>query len=306
MLPRLEGAFTLVLWTSPGDRRPRPQRLPAPLPRSLRARGRARRMGDRFGNARPRRGRRTVRPRDRAGRDGRDRRRRLDVRSARSRTSASIRGCASSSSSTSHAPTAASTAARCTLRASGWASSSPPGARGRRSRDAACPTPEFRRPRASPARSGIPFGQGLVKNRYIGRTFIAPDRPEARTTACGASSTRCARASHGKRLVVVDDSIVRGTTTRQMVRMLREAGATEVHLRISSPPFGWPCFYGIDTPYVRRAAGGERLDRRDSGLLGVGLAGLPVARRTAGGDRRRERRVLLGMSHRRIPGGSPL
>ncbi|HXW39059.1 MAG TPA: amidophosphoribosyltransferase [Acidimicrobiales bacterium] len=95
--------------------------------------------------------------------------------------------------------------------------------------------------------SGIPYGQGLVKNRYIGRTFIAPTQAE-RSTGVRRKLNPLRENIVGKRLVVVDDSIVRGTTNRGMVRMLREAGATEVHLRISSPPFQWPCFYGIDTP----------------------------------------------------------
>lgn len=95
--------------------------------------------------------------------------------------------------------------------------------------------------------SGIPFGQGLVKNRYIGRTFISPT-PEARINAVRRKLNPLRESVAGRRLVVVDDSIVRGTTTGQIVRMLREAGALEVHLRISSPPFSWPCFYGIDTP----------------------------------------------------------
>jgi amidophosphoribosyltransferase len=97
------------------------------------------------------------------------------------------------------------------------------------------------------AASGIQFGQGLVKNRYIGRTFIAPT-PEARALGVRRKLNPLRASIEGKRLVVVDDSIVRGTTTRQLVKMLREAGAAEVHLRISSPPFQWPCFYGIDTP----------------------------------------------------------
>ena len=97
------------------------------------------------------------------------------------------------------------------------------------------------------ARSGIPFGQGLVKNRYIGRTFIAPT-PEARALGVRRKLNPLSSTIAGRRLVVIDDSIVRGTTTRQLVKLLREAGAAEVHLRISSPPFRWPCFYGIDTP----------------------------------------------------------
>jgi len=94
--------------------------------------------------------------------------------------------------------------------------------------------------------SGIPYGQGLVKNRYIGRTFIAPNQ-QLRALGVRMKLNPLGEAIAGKRLVVVDDSIVRGTTTRAMVSMLREAGAAEVHLRISSPPYRWPCYYGMDT-----------------------------------------------------------
>jgi amidophosphoribosyltransferase len=95
-------------------------------------------------------------------------------------------------------------------------------------------------------KSGIPFGQGLVKNRYIGRTFIAPNQ-EMRALGVRMKLNPLRDNIAGRRLVVVDDSIVRGTTTRAMVSMLREAGAAEVHMRISSPPYKWPCFYGMDT-----------------------------------------------------------
>jgi amidophosphoribosyltransferase len=95
-------------------------------------------------------------------------------------------------------------------------------------------------------RSGIPYGQGLVKNRYIGRTFIAPTQ-ELRSLGVRMKLNPLRDNIAGKRLVVIDDSIVRGTTTRAMVRMLREAGATEIHLRVSSPPYRWPCHYGMDT-----------------------------------------------------------
>jgi amidophosphoribosyltransferase len=94
--------------------------------------------------------------------------------------------------------------------------------------------------------SGIPYGQGLVKNRYIGRSFIAPSQA-MRAQAVRMKLNPLRDNIAGKRLVVVDDSIVRGTTQRQLVSMLREAGAAEVHLRITSPPIKWPCFYGIDT-----------------------------------------------------------
>jgi len=94
--------------------------------------------------------------------------------------------------------------------------------------------------------SGITFGHGLVKNRYIGRTFIAPNQA-LRALGVRMKLNPLRDNIAGKRLVVVDDSIVRGTTTKGMISMLREAGAKEVHLRISSPPYKWPCFYGMDT-----------------------------------------------------------
>jgi len=93
--------------------------------------------------------------------------------------------------------------------------------------------------------SGIPYGEGLIKNRYIGRTFIEPT-PLLRQRGVRLKLNPLPDTIRGKRLVVVDDSIVRGTTTRQLVQLLRDAGAIEVHLRITSPPIKWPCFYGID------------------------------------------------------------
>jgi amidophosphoribosyltransferase len=92
--------------------------------------------------------------------------------------------------------------------------------------------------------SGIPFSEGLIKNRYVGRTFIQPDQG-LREQGIKLKFNPLAEVA-GKRVVVVDDSIVRGTTMRQLVSVLREAGATEVHVRVSSPPVVSPCFYGID------------------------------------------------------------
>src|SRR5258708_5138130 len=86
----------------------------------------------------------------------------------------------------------------------------------------------------------------MVKNRYIGRTFIAPDQHK-RDLGVRRKLNPLRDAIAGKRLLVVDDSIVRGTTSKQIVRLLREAGAAEVHLRLISPPYRWPCFYGMDT-----------------------------------------------------------
>ncbi len=94
--------------------------------------------------------------------------------------------------------------------------------------------------------SGIPFGEGLIKNRYVGRTFISPTQ-SIRQQGIRLKLNPLRHVIEGKRLVVVDDSIVRGNTSRKLVQLLREAGATEVHMRITSPPVGWPCFFGIDT-----------------------------------------------------------
>ena len=93
--------------------------------------------------------------------------------------------------------------------------------------------------------SGIPFSEAVVRNRYVGRSFIQPDQ-ELRANGVKLKFNPLVGVIEGKRLVVVDDSIVRGTTTRRTVQMLKDAGAVEVHLRISSPPITWPCFYGID------------------------------------------------------------
>jgi amidophosphoribosyltransferase len=94
--------------------------------------------------------------------------------------------------------------------------------------------------------SGIPYGDGLVKNRYIGRTFISPSQ-ELRSLGVRMKFNPLRENIEGKRLVVVDDSVIRGTTQRNVTRMLRESGAAEVHLRVTSPPYRWPCYYGVDT-----------------------------------------------------------
>jgi amidophosphoribosyltransferase len=96
-------------------------------------------------------------------------------------------------------------------------------------------------------RSGIPFAMGLVRSHYVGRTFIEPQQ-SIRHFGVKLKLNALRDVLRGKRVVVVDDSVVRGTTSRKIVKMIRDAGATEVHLRISSPPTAWPCYYGIDTP----------------------------------------------------------
>src|SRR5690606_3174930 len=113
--------------------------------------------------------------------------------------------------------------------------------------DLVIPTPESGTPAAIgfAQQSGIPYGQGLTKNSYVGRTFIQPSQT-IRQLGVRLKLNPLREVIAGKRLVVVDDSIVRGNTQRAIVRMLREAGAAEVHVRIASPPVRWPCFYGID------------------------------------------------------------
>lgn len=94
--------------------------------------------------------------------------------------------------------------------------------------------------------SGIPYGEGLIKNRYVGRTFIQPTQT-MREMGIKVKLNPLKDVLAGKRVVIIDDSIVRGTTSRKLVKALRDAGAIEVHMRISSPPVTHPCFYGIDT-----------------------------------------------------------
>jgi len=95
--------------------------------------------------------------------------------------------------------------------------------------------------------SGIPFQMALIRNHYVGRTFIEP-RQSIRDFGVKLKLNPVRRLLEGKRVVLVDDSIVRGTTSKKIVRMVREAGAIEVHVRISCPPTVSPCYYGVDTP----------------------------------------------------------
>ena len=140
------------------------------------------------------------------------------------------------------------------------------------------PTPESGTPSAIgyAEASGIPYGQGLVKNAYVGRTFIQPSQT-IRQLGIRLKLNPLRDVIRGKRLVVVDDSIVRGNTQRALVRMLREAGAVEVHVRIASPPVRWPCFYGID--FASRAelianAGDVEAVRRSIGADTLGYVSL--------------------------------
>lgn len=126
--------------------------------------------------------------------------------------------------------------------------------------DLVIPVPESALPHAMGYAqvSRIPYGEGLIKNRYIFRTFIAPDQ-RLRDLGVKMKLTPLRENLAGRRVVVVDDSIVRGTTTGPEVELLREAGAREIHLRISSPPIKYPCFYGIDTSAGRKELIAARL-----------------------------------------------
>lgn len=124
--------------------------------------------------------------------------------------------------------------------------------------------------------SGIPYGVGFIKNKYIGRTFIAPGQA-AREDLVRIKLNPIASVVKGKRLVVVDDSIVRGTTSARFVRLLREAGATEVHLRISAPPFLNPCYYGTDIDSRENLVACSHTTEETAALIGADSLGyLPV------------------------------
>ncbi|MHB8452590.1 MAG: amidophosphoribosyltransferase, partial [Mycobacteriales bacterium] len=150
--------------------------------------------------------------------------------------------------------------------------------------DLVIPVPESGGPAAIgyAEESAIPYGEGLVKNRYVGRTFIEPTQ-SIRQLGIRLKFNPLREVLRGKRLVVVDDSIVRGNTQRALVRMLREAGAREVHVRISSPPVAWPCFYGIDfaskAELIANGLGVEeiRASIDADSLAYVSLAGLVAA-----------------------------
>ena len=157
--------------------------------------------------------------------------------------------------------------------------------------DLVIPVPESGTPAAIgyAKESGIPYGAGLVKNAYVGRTFIQPSQT-IRQLGIRLKLNPLREIIEGKRIVVVDDSIVRGNTQRAIVRMLREAGAREIHVRISSPPVKWPCYYGID--FASRAeliAAGLEVDdiRRSIGADSLGYVSMEglIAATTIAEDR---------------------
>jgi amidophosphoribosyltransferase len=122
------------------------------------------------------------------------------------------------------------------------------------------------------AESGIPFQMGLIRNHYIGRTFIEPEQA-IRDFGVKLKLNPVRRMLEGKRVVLVDDSIVRGTTSRKIVRLVREAGATEVHVRISCPPTISPCYYGVDTPRREELIGANNSVEQIRQFLGADSLG---------------------------------
>ena len=148
--------------------------------------------------------------------------------------------------------------------------------------------------------ASIPFELGLVRSHYVGRTFIEP-QSSIRHFGVRLKLSPDRALIQGKRVVVVDDSIVRGTTSRKIVKMLRDAGASEVHLRISSPPTRWPCYYGIDTPDAQRADRLEPHRRRDRQVHHRRHARVPE--RASPAHRGWGYRLLRCVLHRELSGG---
>ncbi len=134
--------------------------------------------------------------------------------------------------------------------------------------------------------SGIPFELGLIRNHYVGRTFIEP-KQGIRHFGVKVKLNPLRETLAGRRVVVVDDSIVRGTTSRKIVKMIRSAGAREVHVRISSPPIQWPCYYGIDTPTRKELIGASHHTdeiRRYLGADSLGYLSLDGMLKATGSD----------------------
>ena len=124
--------------------------------------------------------------------------------------------------------------------------------------------------------TGIPYGIGLIKNKYIGRTFIAPSQ-SLRDSGVQLKLSPICETVAGKRIVLIDDSIVRGTTSRRIVTLLRNAGAKEIHFRVSSPPFLHPCYYGTDIDSEENLIANHHSVDEIAGLIGADSLGfLPI------------------------------
>ena len=116
--------------------------------------------------------------------------------------------------------------------------------------------------------SGIPYGVGLIKNKYIGRTFIQPNQ-KLREEGVRIKLNPLKETIKGKRVIIIDDSIVRGTTSKRLVEILKQAGATEVHFRVTSPPVAHTCHFGIDTPRRKYLIGAKKTVEEIREILGA-------------------------------------
>ncbi len=156
---------------------------------------------------------------------------------------------------------------------------------------------------------GIPYAMGIIRNQYMGRTFIEPTE-QIRNMGVRLKLNVNRALVRGKRIILVDDSVVRGTTSQKIKEMILEAGAAEVHFRIARPPTAWPCFYGVDTPQRDKllAATMSEDEMRDASgrrLASLHLARRPLPRRRRGqGPRPVASAILRRLFLRRIPGGT--
>ena len=243
---QLEGAFSLVFLASgPHHCGARSAWVPSAGDGADGTAGRSGVLRVRVGDLRVRSDRRGVSERCRAGRDG-------DRRTGRASRASATRRCAiwrnaSSSTSTFRGPTRSCSGVPCRSRARCWAGCWRANVPPRRIWWSRCPIPGVSAAIGYSAESGLPFRQALIRNHYVGRTFIEPSQA-IRDLSVRMKLNPVRYLLEGKSVVLVDDSIVRGTTSRKIVRMVRQAGAREVHLRISCPPTISPCFYGVDTP----------------------------------------------------------
>jgi amidophosphoribosyltransferase len=180
--------------------------------------------------------------------------------------------------------------------------------------DLVCPVPDSGTPAAIgySQESGIPYAMGIIRNQYMGRTFIEPTE-QIRNMGVRLKLNVNRALIEGKRVILVDDSVVRGTTSRKIKDMILDAGAAEVHFRIASPPTAWPCFYGVDTPQREKTA--RRIhergrDARPSGrrFAEVHLArrALPRRRRGGGRDPATPRNIAMPVSRANTRCGPPI
>ena len=147
--------------------------------------------------------------------------------------------------------------------------------------------------------SGIPYGIGFIKNKYIGRTFIQGSQKQ-RENSVRIKLNVISSTVKGKRVVLVDDSIVRGTTSARIIKLLRDAGATEVHFMVSAPPFKYPCYFGTDIPDQKLLVATGRTVDQINEIIGADTLGYLSTEHVVQLAKERKLRVLHRLLHRRI------